>query len=177
MKLLLGTLTQWIQKNCGSNQYAIVMIGNSGSGKSTLAKELSKALGIKTLCVDEIRKELTGDELDQDHNTYIWGLFYKQAYKLLHSGKCVIVDATNAKAKDRRKLVDRLKEHCDIMLGIWVDTPIDVCISRNQNRPVPRPEHAIERMGYTLSVNPPTIGKDGFSAIWRVDIENQKDWV
>ena len=69
----------------------IVTVGPSGSGKSTWAKTQEN---FKTVCPDQIRKELTGDISDQSKNHEVWIIAYERLRTYLECGKDVVFDST-----------------------------------------------------------------------------------
>jgi len=60
---------------------------------------------------DNIRKELTGNISDQSKNAEIWAMTYERVASALNDNKNVILDATNVKSTDRKRLMGYLNAH------------------------------------------------------------------
>lgn len=90
----------------------ILPVGISGSGKSTWIKSQTDPNTI-IVSPDEIRRELSGDISDQSRNGEVWSLAFDRVANALNSGKNVILDATNIKSGDRRRLMNHLKVNVD----------------------------------------------------------------
>ncbi len=94
-------------------QLIYVMVGLPGGGKSTVAETLMRD-SINDCAVvssDTIRKELTGDENNQEHNEEVFKLYYKTFKGHLRAGHNVILDATNINIKARKQIFMHLNEY------------------------------------------------------------------
>ncbi len=153
---------------------AIVLIGIPGSGKTTyIQNELSNVPNPFTVCPDDIRVELAGDAADQTMNHEVWLQAYQRAEEALQGGNVLIFDATNAKRLDRVVLLDHLRSVMGpegFIKGIWVKTPLEVCMKRNANRGRTVPEVAVERMYHQLEAEPPRL-YEGFNQLYVPDFE------
>lgn len=147
---------------------AVIGIGIPGSGKSTLLRQLADETGAVYISTDQIRKELTGSEADQSRNPQVIKLMYRRAHEALGAGEDVIIDATNAKVSDRRRLVAHCRMKADEVVGIWLVTPYAICSARNQARERVVREPALRLMERDLRENPPSVD-DGFDELLRVD--------
>ena len=153
--------------------HIIMMIGIPGSGKSHYAKELvKKEPDTILLSADEIRKELYGDISVQGNGNKVFGILFDRIQKAIDEGQNVILDCTNT--TKRHHTISALKNMgCGEIMAIWLDTPIEVCIERNNarnDRKEPVPEDVIRKMHERLQMNPPTSG-EGFN-----DIIVIRDW-
>ncbi len=148
---------------------AIVMIGITGSGKSTyIKKELSNVPNPVIICPDDIRAELTGDAGDQSKNDEVWQLACQRAEQALQVGKVLIFNDTNAKKLDRVGLLEFLRSVMGLegfIKGIWLKTPLDVCIERNAQRTRSVPQTSVERMYFALLSDPPRV-YEGFDQLY-----------
>ena len=90
----------------------ILPVGISGSGKSTWIQANTDTNTI-VVSPDNIRRELTGNISDQTKNGEVWGLAFQRVADGLNAGKNVILDATNIKSSDRKRLMDYMKVHVD----------------------------------------------------------------
>lgn len=143
-----------------------MLVGPPGSGKSTLANQIqSEQMNFKIVCPDDIRKELTGDAANQDHNTEVFANVYSKISTHLSEGYNVIYDATNCRAAYRYKIIDVAhKANCKKIICICMATPIGDCLEWNRNRDRVVPEKIIENMYFALRKHPPMIF-EGFDAI------------
>lgn len=90
----------------------ILPIGISGSGKSTWIKSQTDPNTV-VVSPDDIRRELTGNISDQSKNGAVWSTAFDRVANVLNSGKSVILDATNIKSGDRKRLMNHLKVNVD----------------------------------------------------------------
>jgi predicted kinase len=131
----------------------IFVFGNSGSGKTTLAKKIASILQAIYICPDDIRLFINGNILDQSQNAVVWDHVRKNLKTVLgfDHRRFVILDATFAKSQERMDMI----EHClevgaNEVWGIFLDTPLEVCISRQNLRGYQIPKRAIIRMERSL---------------------------
>lgn len=133
-----------------------IMVGIPGSGKSTIAEKLTG----KLISTDAIREELYGDAAVQGNGAKVFAIAYDRARQILANGEDVIFDATNTSKKARKAV---MKETPDAEhIAIFVNTPYEECVRRNQNRERVVPEFVLERMKKNLV--PPTV-EEGFSEV------------
>lgn len=113
----------------------ILMCGISGSGKSTAAERYKNAWEAEIVSSDAIRKELYGDENDQEHNEQVFKEVGLRVRELLEQGENVVQDATNLTYKDRLKALNNVSKLRDVYkVCVVMDTPIEECIDRDQKR-------------------------------------------
>lgn len=144
-----------------------LLIGLPGSGKSTLARSLLTTDPTSiVISTDAIRAELFGDEANQGAWLKIWLEVRRQfqdAVTQIQQGQSsiAIYDATNAARKQRRAAI-ALARTCGFtrILGLWVNTPLVICIERNRNRSRRVPEDVILRMHRRLEGAPPSLLED-----------------
>lgn len=143
-----------------------MLVGPPGSGKSTLAEQIrTEQMNFEIVCPDDIRKELTGDASDQDHNTEVFTKVYGRISMCLNEGSNVIYDATNCRSTYRYKIIDvARKAGCKKIICICMTAPIGECLEWNRNRDRVVPEKVIENMYFALRKHPPTIF-EGFDAV------------
>ena len=84
-----------------------MMVGIQGSGKTYTAKKNANKNAIH-LSSDELRKELYGDESDQEHNKEIFKVMNQRTKEYLKNGFSIIYDATNINSKRRRTFLNEL---------------------------------------------------------------------
>lgn len=126
------------------NPQFIMMIGLPGSGKSTLAREIAKDIDGKVISSDEIRKEIFGDEANQDNPEKVFSEMLKRSKSLLSNGVNVIYDATNISRKNRVHTISQLPE-CKKIAQI-VFAKYETCLEQDSKRTRQVGEAVIKRM-------------------------------
>lgn len=111
----------------------VALIGASGSGKSTLARRLFRPTEV--LSSDFFRGLVSDDENDQAATPDAFDALYYLLEKRLARGKVTVVDATNVRAEDRKRLVETARKYHCFAVAIVVNTPESVCLERNSGRP------------------------------------------
>ncbi|WP_353930138.1 AAA family ATPase [Okeanomitos corallinicola TIOX110] len=144
----------------------ILLIGLPGSGKSTLAKKLiAESPQMQLISTDAIRGQLFGAEAIQGSWLLIWQEIERQFRQATTANISTIFDATNAQRKNRREIIELAREiGFTHITGIWIKTPVWVCLKRNQNRDRQVPEEVILRMHRQLRDAPPSLN-DGIDEI------------
>ena len=125
----------------------IAVGGLSGSGKSTLARDLSPAIGAAPGAVlirsDEIRKKVCGvnllDRLGPQGYTEavsrrVYSALMELADKVIRGGYAAIADAVFADAADRNAVQHVAREAGVPFIGLWLEAPADVLMSRVEGR-------------------------------------------
>ncbi|NJR64681.1 MAG: AAA family ATPase [Leptolyngbyaceae cyanobacterium CRU_2_3] len=157
--------------------HLIFLIGLPGSGKSFLAEQLTQQhLGQVLISTDAIRAKLFGNESIQG----AWRPIHleiqdqmRRAVQEISQVRSPIApygatyDATNTRRKNRRATL-RLARSLGFrqITGIWVDTPLALCLERNRNRDRQVPEDVIQRMHRQLRSAPPSLS-DGLDYLKR----------
>ena len=142
----------------------LLLIGLPGSGKSFRAAELlredPRRLVIST---DEIRSRLFGNAATQGPWLQVWrevGLEFRQAVRQIAQGEVseAIYDATNAVRQQRRKAIALARQSGFAHItGVWVNTPVELCLERNQTRDCTVPLAVILKMNRSLIAAPPAL--------------------
>ncbi|MDX2243000.1 MAG: AAA family ATPase [Leptolyngbyaceae cyanobacterium bins.302] len=151
--------------------HLILLIGLPGSGKSTLAKKLIDDCPERRLIsTDAIRATLFGEESVQGDWLLIWrevGRQLRESVQQIQQGtvKEVVYDATNVVRKQRRQAIALARESgFTHITGIWLNTPIWLCVQRNQQRDRQVPKDVIYRMNRRLwGATPAT--QEGFNEL------------
>lgn len=121
----------------------ILTIGLPGSGKSYWAERQ----GVIVVNRDEIRKELTGDDRNHQHEAEVTDIAYTRVVYALREGHTVIVSDTNLRAKYRRNWRTLAQRYNAIYEEkSFLDVPIELCIERDAQRPNPVGEEIIRSM-------------------------------
>lgn len=143
--------------------HLILLIGLPGSGKSSLARQLAVQVPrSRIISTDAIRAELFGSEAVQGPWLLVWRQVeaqFRAAVEQIRNGKIprAIYDATNTARRKRREVLTLARGAGFTQItGIWVDTPLQVCLARNRQRDRSVPEAVIERMDRQLRDVPPS---------------------
>jgi len=113
--------------------FAVWITGLPASGKSTVTAALEKELALRGLKVavlesDALRKILTPrPRYDEEERNVFYGALAHVGRILTEHGVPVIFDAT----ANRRAYRDRARDAIARFLEVFVDCPLDVCISRD----------------------------------------------
>jgi predicted kinase len=137
----------------------LLLIGLPGSGKSTLAKHLLvDCPKIHIISTDTIRGQLFGSEAVQGPWLVLWREVLRQFRETVAANNVAIYDATNAQRRQRREVIASAREiGFTHITGIWVDTPVWLCLARNKKRQRQVPEEVIFRMHRQLRDAPPSL--------------------
>jgi predicted kinase len=140
----------------------LLLIGLPGSGKSTLAAQLLQDCPSRLLIsTDAIRSQLFGDAQIQGDWLLVWrevGRQLRDAAYAIQMGTATeaIYDATNVVRKQRRQAIALIREAGFTQItGLWLNTPLRMCMQRNQARDRQVPQAVIERMYRRLWGAPP----------------------
>ena len=126
--------------------YFYLMCGLPGSGKTTKAKEIVKEKNAVYLSSDSLRKELYGNENDQEHNEEGFVEMNKRAAKALENGENVVYDSCNVSYKRRMALIQQLKRYKPIFICVVCYCPYRECLKNNDNRERVVPHGVIRHM-------------------------------
>ena len=121
--------------------------GLSGSGKSTLALNVAPAIGgapgAVVLRSDETRKELSGvpvlehlgpEGYSSEMSRRVYATLAERAARVLRGGQSVVVDAVFARPADRESIELVAAASGVSFIGVWLDAPESVLISRAEQR-------------------------------------------
>lgn len=134
----------------------ILLIGLPGSGKSYLAQKLLEPQR-QLVSTDAIRYQLFGNEAIQGPWLLIWQEVQRQFQQAASAGEA-IYDATNAVRRHRREVIALARATgFTQIIGLWVDTPVWLCLARNRRRQRQVPEDVIFRMHRQLKDAPPSL--------------------
>lgn len=144
----------------------ILLIGLPGSGKSFLAQTIQKHHPqYHLISTDTIRSQLFGDEAIQGPWLKIWHQIQVQFQQAILQTPVAVYDATNAQRRQRREVI-KLAQKIGFfpIIGLWVNTPLEECLIRNQLRSRQVPEEIILQMHRQLTGAPPSLG-DGLDSL------------
>jgi predicted kinase len=129
----------------------IMLMGLPASGKSTVAEDLSQQFNAQILSSDQLRKELYGNEGNQDNNQNVFEELNKRANRLLAEGINVIYDSTNLNRKKRKHLINHVIK-ADEKLIFYLNTHLNTCLERDKARSRIVGKEVIERMYKNLHI-------------------------
>lgn len=110
----------------------VALIGASGSGKSSFARKWFKPSEI--VSSDFCRLLVSDDENSMDASADAFDVLYYIVGKRLKRGLLTVVDATNVRPEDRKRLVALAREHHALPAAIILNMPEGVCIERTKTR-------------------------------------------
>lgn len=148
-----------------------MMIGLPGSGKSFYVKSMSEELGATIHSSDAIREELFGSEEDQSDSSRVFKLLHYRVKKDLSDGRDTIYDATNINSKRRRAFLQELNKYNYKKIAIFMATPYEKCLERNNTRDRKVPESVIKHMYMSFNVPCTQEGFDAVRIIYPEDID------
>ncbi|KAF3890302.1 MULTISPECIES: AAA family ATPase [Nostocales] len=149
----------------------LLLIGLPGSGKSTFARYLLvDCPQMQIISTDTIRGQLFGGEAVQGPWLVLWHEVLRQFRETVLSDNITIYDATNAQRRHRREVIASAREiGFTHITGIWVDTPVWLCLARNKKRQRQVPEEVIFRMHRQLRDAPPSL-EEGLNELLRFSV-------
>jgi protein phosphatase len=110
----------------------VALIGPSGAGKSTFARR--HFLPTEIISSDFCRGLVGDDENDQSVSSDAFDVLYFIAAKRLAAGRFTVIDATNVRPEDRKRLIALAREFHVLPAAIVFDLPERVCQERNAGR-------------------------------------------
>jgi protein phosphatase len=162
----------------------VALIGASGSGKSTFARTHFKPTEL--ISSDYCRALVSDDENDQTATKDAFDVLYYIAGKRLAAGKLTVVDATNVRPEDRKRLVALAREHHVLASAIVFDLPERLLHERNEARPDRDfGPHVVRSQTQSLHRSLRGVEKEGFKvaavlrsveAVAEVQITREKAW-
>lgn len=147
-----------------------VTIGFPASGKSTWCQNYFRPHEI--VCTDTIRGQISGNELDQSINKEAWNVAYALVKAKLYTLQAyIVVDATQARRKNRTSFVRHVRSHMSngsLVYGVIFTPKVETSIARDRNREGAVGADVIKRMAHSLKSAPPALD-EGFDGFYIVD--------
>ena len=145
------------------------MVGIPGSGKSTVAQQLADLTQGLIISTDRIREQLYGDEIIQGNWLEIERKVLQEMEQAIASSQPIIYDATNTYRHWRLDILEKAALIYPEIPRSWIawvlETPIETCKLRNQNRQRQVPESVIEQIGKAIADFPPN-PSEGFIKVY-----------
>ena len=152
----------------------ILLIGASGSGKSTFARKHFKPTEI--VSSDVCRALVSDDENSQTATPDAFALLQTLLDLRLKGRRLTVVDATNVRSEDRKKLIDIAKRWHALAVAIVIDPGEEVCQARNKTRPDRDfGPHVVRNHMAALRKGMRGLRGEGFSHVYRLSSEAEID--
>jgi protein phosphatase len=146
----------------------VLLIGPSGSGKSTFAKSHFKATEV--ISSDFCRGLVSDDENDQSATGDAFELVHFIAAKRLAARRLTVIDATNVRPEDRKKLINLAKQYHALTAGIVFLLPERLCHERNKDRPDRNfGPHVVRNQLSALKRSHKRLNKEGMRYVFRLN--------
>ena len=149
--------------------FSHILIGCPASGKSTLARRLLEYDSSYCLVsTDHIREQLFGCRSIQRDWHLVQEEVDHQINLSLQSGHSIVYDATNVKREWRLELLNKFKPNYSALWYAWhIETPLEVCLFRNEERLYKVPDDALQSYYQTLQQSPP-LKEEGFDQVFLI---------
>ena len=128
----------------------ILLSAVPGAGKSTWAEQYRLThKHVLVVSSDEIRKEITGEYQNLEHEKEVWDLFFRRIleYRDKYDDVTVIADSTNVQNKYRKIYAEKVTGF-DRKILIVLKKPLEVILKQNKERNESKivPEHVVRSM-------------------------------
>jgi len=148
------------------------LIGLPASGKSTFAQVLAEEINAVVVSTDEIRAQLYGDAANQGIWADIEVEVLDQIKTAVEKDQPVIYDATNVMRPWRLDFLYKTVNLFNIQwIGWHLQTSVEKCKQRNQQRDRQVPDEVINKMNANLQENPPE-SNEGLLKIYPVPVKD-----
>jgi protein phosphatase len=150
----------------------VLLIGASGSGKSTFARK--HFLPTEVVSSDTCRGIVSDDENSQEATDIAFELLHKILELRLRQRRLTVVDATNVRPEDRKKLLTIAKTWHALSVAIVIDPGERVCRARNALRQDRNfGPHVVRNQLSTLRRGLRFLKKEGFGHVYRLESETE----
>lgn len=116
--------------------------GAPASGKSTLSRQMAEQYNAERISFDE-RHYMRHNEMIQP------------IVEALTNGKSVVADSVFTYVKQRKMIIDAVKDISCRKVLVYMTTPLDECLRRNANRKNHLPDFVVE--SFFQTIEPPTL--------------------
>jgi predicted kinase len=150
---------------------AFILIGIPGSGKSTLGRQIVKASEgrARVASLDNCRRAVNGDSSDQGNFPEVLERFHARLESLMSDNFDIVVDNTNTRVKDRKRLCSILKDNGYEVHAIWLDCSVEQAMENQTKRERFVPQEDVERMFNRLQQIEPTLD-EGYDYLYKVPV-------
>lgn len=109
-----------------------ITVGFPRSGKSTFVEKLRRERKIVVVGGDQCRDVLFGGVYTKEGNTVILGIMESMVRLLLAQDQDVIIDGIHLTRFEREWWARVGKEHDSKVTFLWINTPLEICLTRNK---------------------------------------------
>ncbi len=110
----------------------VALVGPAGAGKTTFAAAHFKPSEV--LSSDQCRLLVSDDESDQSASAAAFAVLFFIAARRARRGRLTVVDATNVRPADRRRVLWLAQRHRRPAIAIVFGLPLDLCLARDEAR-------------------------------------------
>lgn len=154
----------------------VVLIGISSSGKSTFAKKHFKPY--ETVSSDICRGIIANDEGSQEATKDAFALLRYIIEVRLKNGLLTVVDATNIRPEDRKRLIQIARDQHVLPVAVVFDLPEKLCQERLANRTDRNfGNHVIRRQKQTMRKGLRGLKREGFRQVVSFKTQEEVDAV
>jgi protein phosphatase len=148
----------------------VALVGPSGSGKSTFGRQ--HFLPTEILSSDFFRGLISDDENNQAATVDAFDALYYMLAKRLARGRLTVVDATNVRSEDRKRLVEHARKYHCFAVAMVLNTSEKTCLERNSHRPERNfGPHVVRRQIGDLKRGLRGLEKEGFRCVFPLSEE------
>lgn len=146
----------------------VLLIGPAASGKSTYAARSFRPSAV--LSSDALRAAVSDDPADQSASADAFRALHLLAQARLRRGLLTVVDATNLETSSRAPLLALARRFGRPAVALVFDTPLEVCLERNERRIDRRVPEAVVRRHFARSARTlAALQGEGYALIHRVN--------
>jgi protein phosphatase len=150
----------------------VLLVGASGSGKSTFARK--HFLETEIVSSDTCRGIVSDDENSQEATGDAFELLNKILELRLKQRRLTVVDATNVRPEDRKRLIGIAKTWHALAVAIVIDPGERVCHARNALRPNRNfGPHVVRNQLSALRRSLRFLKKEGFGNVYILESESE----
>lgn len=128
------------------NPELVAMVGLPRSGKSTYVDDMLSNFDI--ICADDIRLAM-GTQFEPKLEPFVWAIHDTMLRAMMIRKRNIVLDETNTSIKRIDKYYSFCKEYKYNLKLLYINTPINVCLTRNIGEGSV-PEEVIYRMDEQL---------------------------
>ena len=141
----------------------VLLVGVAGCGKSTFAARWF--VDTEVVSSDRCRALICDDPYDQDVTNDAFSLLRFLVDRRLRHGRLTVVDATNVKRRDRKRVLGIADTHGVPAVAIVLDLPLGVCRERDAGRERPVGPEVQERQHRDLLRTRDQLDDEGYAAV------------
>jgi len=152
----------------------VVLVGASGSGKTRFARD--HFAPTEAISSDYCRALVSDDESSQEATGDAFDVLFYIARKRLAARRLTVIDATNVRSEDRKRLVQLAREYHALAAAIVLDLPERLCQQRNAGRPERDfGPHVVREQTRRLRRSLRGLRREGFRYVYRLTSPEEVD--